>query len=265
MSDAALPAEFLEQISDFTLKVCRPLYWHDRRVPFPKEMRGGSCFVLRFADRLVGVTAAHVIDIYRDDRKQNPHLISQLRTAEFELNDAIIDHDPKLDIATLAVTQSLLEDIGAIAIDCTGHWPPPEPAKMRAMSVCGFPETQRVTFPDKTGAFQAYGGLPAIEDFSERDILLTFDPNREQPLHGLPLPPLGMNLSGCSGGPGLMHGQRNGLHRWFPVGTIVRGPNRDTGADRGDAEAFDTITLRRIHFIREDGTLDRPEPGWLPS
>jgi hypothetical protein len=34
---------------------------------------------------------------------------------------------------------------------------------------------------------------------------------------------------------------------------------------RGEAEAFNTIKVRRIHFRREDGTIDRPNGGWLPS
>jgi hypothetical protein len=62
-----------------------------------------------------------------------------------------------------------------------------------------------------------------------------------------------------------MHGERNGLHRWFPVGLIVGGSNRDTKEARGDAETFDTIKVQRIHFLRPDGTIDRPQAGWLPS
>jgi hypothetical protein len=267
MSDAPqapMSADFLNEVSNFTLSICMPLYWHDRRMPFPKDMRGASCFILRFGNRLVGVTAAHVIDIYRNDRSLNPGLVCQLRLKEFALHDAIIDHDSNLDIATFAISESDLQQINGTAIDCTGQWPPPAPTRMRAVSLAGFPEILRVTHADRSGDFRAYGGLSAIEDFSERDILLTFDPKREQPLNGLPVPPLGFNMNGCSGGPTLMHGQRNGLHRWFPVGFIVGGSNRDTKEERGDAETFDTIRVRRIHCLREDGTIDRPEPGWLP-
>jgi hypothetical protein len=261
---ASPPPEALNEISNFTLKVCTPLYWHDRRTPFPKEMRGGSCFILRFGERLVGVTAAHVLQIYLDDRKKNPAIVCQLRLIEFALHGAVIDHDLNLDIATFAVSENQLKEINGTAIDCTGQWPPPPPERMRAVSLAGFPENLRVTHADRSGVFSAYGGLAAIEDFSERDILLTFDPAREQTLGGLPLPPLGLNMSGCSGGAALMHGERNGLHRWFPVGIMIAGPNRDRGDERGDAETFDMIRVRRIHFLRQDGTIDRPKSGWLP-
>jgi hypothetical protein len=187
-----------------------------------------------------------------------------LSLKEFDLHNAVIDHDENIDIATFFISENELKEIEGTAIDCTGQWPPPEPARMRAISLAGFPESLRVTHPDRSADFLAYGGLPAIEDFTERDILLTYDPAREQRLAGLPLPPLGLNMSGCSGGPALMHGERNGRHRWFPVGIMVAGPNRDTGDQRGEAQTFDMIRIRRLHFVRQDGTIERPVPGWLP-
>jgi hypothetical protein len=47
--------------ADLALQVARPLLWHAVREPWPKQLAGGSCFVLRFKDRLVGVTANHVV------------------------------------------------------------------------------------------------------------------------------------------------------------------------------------------------------------
>jgi hypothetical protein len=263
-NESSLPSDFLTEVSNFTLRVCTPIYWHDRRLPFPKEMRGGSCFTLRFGERLFGVTAAHVLQAYRDAREQNAATVCQLRLMEFAFHDVVIDSDVALDIATFSVSEDQLKAINGTAIDCTGQWPPPVPARMRAVSLAGFPEVLRITHPDRSAEFNAYGGLSAIEDFSEREVLLTFDPKREQSLSGLPLPPLGFNMSGCSGGPALIHGSRNGLHRWFPLGIIVCGSNRDSMNNRGDADAFDTIRVRRIHFVREDGTINHPTSGWLP-
>jgi len=133
---------------------------------------------------------------------------------------------------------------------------------MRVVSLVGFPEILRVTNADRSAIFSAYGGLSAIEDFSDRDILLTFDPARDRALNGLPLPRLGLNMSGCSGGLVLVHGERNGLHRWFLAGLIIGGSNRDSKDERGDAEAFDTIRVRRI---RARGRDDQSSDVWLAS
>jgi hypothetical protein len=258
-------SDFANEIGNFTLRVCTPLYWHDRRVPFPKDIRGASCFILRFGGRLIGITAAHVLQAYRDDREENPALICQLRLMPFNLIDAIIDCDADLDIATFALSEEQLRQVEGVPIDCIGQWPPPAPTRMRAVSLAGFPEILRETYADRSALFAAYGGLSTIEDFSDREILLTFDPARDQSMmNRLPLPPLGLNMSGCSGGPVLINGQRNGLLRWFPAGIIIGGSNRDSQDERGEAEAFDTIRVRRIHFVRENGTIERPSSGWLP-
>lgn len=39
-ADARPPGEFLNEVSNFTLRACMPFYWHDRRVPSPKDNSG---------------------------------------------------------------------------------------------------------------------------------------------------------------------------------------------------------------------------------
>ena len=50
VSERDLPPEFAKEISTFTLSVCTPIWWHDPRQPFPKDVQGASCFFL-LADR----------------------------------------------------------------------------------------------------------------------------------------------------------------------------------------------------------------------
>lgn len=262
MSERDFPTEFFGEISNFTLRVCTPIYWHDRQQPFPKDVQGASCFFLRFDQRVVGITADHVVDAYHAARAQTPTLVSQVRLAPFDLDTALIDRDRSLDLATFAVSEAEVSTIDAVAIDCRGNWPPPKPDRMRAASLAGFPEIIRVVRPDRSADFNAYGALPAVEDVTDSEIIFTYDPGRDRPLHG-PKPPLGFNLSGCSGGPVLMHGMRNGLHRWFPVGLIIGGP-RDAGT--GENASFDIIRARRIHCVKPNGTLEKPSSGgWLPN
>ena len=42
VSERDLPPEFAREISTFTLRVCTPIYWHDRRQPFPKDVQGAA-------------------------------------------------------------------------------------------------------------------------------------------------------------------------------------------------------------------------------
>jgi hypothetical protein len=77
------------------------------------------------------------------------------------------------------------------------------------------------------------------------EIWVTYEPGRDFRVRAAAeFPDLGANLSGCSGGPVLMHFERNGYHRWFPVGIIIVGL-----AD------FDLIRIRRVNAVRLDGTI----------
>jgi hypothetical protein len=58
-----------------------------------------------------------------------------------------------------------------------------------------------------------------------------------------------------------MHAERNGLHRWFPVRLILRGPRASSDAITLNC---DTFRFRRIHFVNTDGSLGHQNVGWLP-
>jgi hypothetical protein len=250
-----------KEIAAFTLRVCKPLYWHDRNLAWPKKVRGASCFIARFAAKLIMITADHVYASYLEDLEQTPSLVCQLGLIPFDLDDALIDRDRNLDIATFAVSEAQLARIPGTPVDCTGQWPPPNPQRMRAVSLAGFPEEIRELHPaERAATFAAYGALGAIEDFSDREIIVTYEPERDESMAGVPKPALGFNMRGCSGGVALMHGMQNGLHRWFLAGFIIRG----SGISEGAAQEFDIVRLRRIHFIKSDGTLSREISGWLP-
>jgi hypothetical protein len=243
------------------VKSCKVIYWHDPRAPFPKPLRGGCCFFLRFQNNLVGVTADHVVDLFRKEKVRVPTLVCQLWNIAFELSDRIIDQDSALDIATFEISERELSQIGGYEIDCRSLWPPPTPQKGDIISIAGFPELERQVYANHSADFRSYVGMTVVDDINDREILTTYEPNRDHDLSGVAgLPPLGLNLSGCSGGPVLAHSNQNGLSRWNAVGLIVRGP----GESHGEASQFDLIRIRRVHFVGEDGKLNKPDQGWLP-
>jgi hypothetical protein len=58
------PAELAlaEAVPDFTLKVASPIIWHDPTASWPRRIYGGTCFFLRFANGIIGVTANHMVE-----------------------------------------------------------------------------------------------------------------------------------------------------------------------------------------------------------
>ena len=129
-----------EQVTALTMKVARPLVWHDARQSWPKRLLGGSCFILRFDAGLIGVTAEHVIKAFEKTQIEGTSTVCLLRTVLFDLTGRIIDRDPDLDIATFAVTENELVKSEAIEVDCRSAWPPPVPDIGRELSLAGFPE-----------------------------------------------------------------------------------------------------------------------------
>ena len=131
-----------------------------------------------------------------------------------------------------------------------------------ALSFCGFPEAERASPEPEVVDMFACGNVAMIEDVTERNIIVTYSPARDEEAPWAPWKrPLGYNMSSCSGGPVLLHGDLNGLQRWFPIAMIIMGPR---GKGTGEADGCDMITARRIDAIEPDGTIKHKDSGWLP-
>jgi hypothetical protein len=262
-----------KELANLTEKVATPIIWHDPTEGWPRRIYGGTCFFLRFADSIVGVTADHVVGELQKAIDGNSNTICQIICKKTEIRTStsvdlpglIIDRSHGWDIATFRVSEELVEAIGATPLDCRGVWPPPEPkpAEPRAITYCGFPEAERVA-TSEPGVVDVFAccGLAKIEDVTERDLIVTYDPalDEEAPWAPWKRPP-GYNMSGCSGGPVLSLGMLNGLQRWFPIAMIIMGP-REEGT--GEAKGWDMIWMRRIDAIEPDGTIKHKDSGRLP-
>jgi hypothetical protein len=248
-------------LSAHTLRVARPLFWHigakNNGVP-----KGASAFVLQFEGKLVAVTANHVLDIYLADLAADDRTVCQLGIAHVRPERFIIARSPRLDIATFEVDPAVLANTGADTIDCRGQWPPPAVEVGDVLTLTGFLDNERTRQGPQHYEMCAWGGHGIADAVTDRDIVTIYEPDRVlQPDLAVGKPTLGFNMSGCSGGPALLIKTINGLLRWFPVGLIYKGPD---GAAEGELATFDRIHVRRLHFMRPDGTIGEPDSGWLP-
>src|SRR5476651_201568 len=95
----ALAQSLQEAVLNLALSATAPFYWHEKDTPWPRITTGGSCFALRFADLIVGVTAAHVYREMRAAQQSQPTLTVQIGTSLFSTN-TLIDIDDDQDLAT---------------------------------------------------------------------------------------------------------------------------------------------------------------------
>jgi hypothetical protein len=254
---------FRAQITKAALSWVRPIWWYDWQQPFEAlTITGASCFVLKFKTRYVGVTAAHVFNQLFATRRHTASLDIRLQLTPLNLLNAVIDTNDDIDIATFALSKQQVRDSGVQPFDVSLRWPSDLPIE-RGMPIhlVGLPEVLR--FIDYAGGAvnsHAYQALGLVEHVTDRDIFTIYDPEQSR---GSPaLPPLGFSMSGCSGGPAVLHHMRNGIHRMYPVGLIVGG---SLGQGEGAAASFDLIRIRRTDWIAEDGSIRCPDIGWLPT
>ncbi|HWH57385.1 MAG TPA: hypothetical protein VN682_07125 [Terriglobales bacterium] len=250
------------QLSVFSLHLARPFFWHSgaRNGSVPE---GASAFILQFEDRYIGVTADHVVAAYREAKAADSRTICQLGTSQIHPESEIIARSAELDIATFAIDPVKLQEIGANTVDCRGQWPPPPVEVGDVVTLTGFLNNHRVKKGPQHYEMIAWGGHGVADAVTDRDIVSVYEPdNVLQPDWAVKKPPLGFNLSGCSGVPVALIKDIKGLLRWFPVGMIYKGPGDNA---KGVLAGFDRIHARRLSFLQSDGSIKEPNQGWLPS
>jgi hypothetical protein len=156
---------FRQEIAAAGLRYARPVCWHDNNQTFPKEIVGASCFVLRFADRLVGVTAAHVVREFQKAKATTPSIVCQLHLMPFDLEAALINNDDGLDVATFAISERQLKTTLTDAFDVSSRWPLDGVVTRDAsIQLIGYPENIRVIDSvERSAVFNAWGALDFIE------------------------------------------------------------------------------------------------------
>ena len=246
-----------------------PICWHDPAIPPPKYSKAASCFALRFREKIIGVTAAHVIKAYLDEKQNIPTLTCQLRhLVDFDIEDALIDQDAEIDLATFNLTEAQLAEIKSPAFNCQNIWPPPEPQTGCAAGFAGFAEY--LFRPDENFRVNAdcLAGGASVMQVGKSEIRMTFEPSTDKAIEGVPMIPQGSSLSGCSGAPLVMPllEVRDGMPRpiGFTVcGAIIRSTKQE--GSEGESAEYISVVARRLECIQPDGRLARPDTGqWLP-
>jgi hypothetical protein len=251
-------------VCDLALAYCAPIYWHDITASWPRVVRGGTCFFLKFEKGVIGVTANHVLTEFLDTARSTASLACQIGDRAFDFASAVIDSDAELDLATFNVTEELITSLEKWPADCRRQqWPPDPPKAGDNLVLIGFPEAARLLEDKRIIQFGVYAGLCIAEDVSDRDVLVVQDRRRDRSVPFAPMPPPRYNMSGCSGGLGVRIVDQNRILRSFPAGVIYKGPGTNC---KGDFVESEMVQLRRIHYVLPNGTLDRSSlPPRLPG
>ena len=221
--------------------------WFIERMLFGRSrVRNGSIFFLGIGERLLAVTAAHVLDGYIAAKRKSPHTICRVGCLEFNPERRLVGRSTSLDIATFDFSYDELRALQkqALVVDPTA-WPPPHPFSGQGAIVSGFPGSLRLWTGWRTINFGLYSGHLRINNASDRSITCPFEREYWIDTMGHGLPARGLDLGGMSGGPLLMPMETGGSWSLQLAGVVCEAPSG----------AFETIVSVSAHFIAPDGTI----------
>ncbi len=227
---------------------CVPMYWFPRKGPPDLEnMHSGTVTIVRTPQRLMGITAAHVISELQDDERQEPQTILAMNAHLPSVN--VIDVNESLDLATFEIDEGTLLRFGK-NISPLSVWPPQPPTEGRGILLGGYPRIVRVVKAASANRGEVEWGLFTVIGIAGRvsddQISWMIDRDKNVPHPTIPEPPPNAELGGISGGPVISLLHKNGFHYCGLAGIV------------SEASAqMERVVAKRADFIRADGKIDR--------
>jgi hypothetical protein len=239
--------------------IVTPIYWYHQTAG-GLAVRNGSIFFLDCGEGCFGVTAAHVVEGYRQDAAAHPSLICQIgHDLIINVEDRLIDIDPQIDIATVRISTDEVARLGKIVYAGAGKaWPPKPPTKDRGIIFAGFPGRERLFPTPRAIVFGVFSLGGIASSVSERDVCYQIERSELIDILGKGIMPEDYDMGGVSGGPMLTIVEQNGLRLTRLAGVVYCGP--DVGSLH-KIDGFDLVRARRADFLLPDGSLDRAR--WL--
>jgi hypothetical protein len=184
---------------DILRKCCAPIYWFDRRCKDGRILNNGTVTFVQTPERLLGVTAAHVLNAYMAEAKKMD-LRVQIWDAEIgDLNDRIIDISDKYDLATFCLDDGVMTSLGKES-QPLANWPPQPPQEGRGIMLAGFPAVERKEMDDSV-EFGLFTALVIARTVTDIQITWRIEPEAQLAnVRVAPPPPL-YGIGGASGGP----------------------------------------------------------------
>ncbi len=107
---------------------CAPIYWYHIDRQDLSILHNGTVTFVKTPERMLGVTAAHVLQAYLGHAKNGDVRLQIDNVVVDDLEDRIIDISEKLDIATFVLDDALLRN-AAKEIVPLADWPPRPPQR----------------------------------------------------------------------------------------------------------------------------------------
>lgn len=213
-------------------------------------IRNGTAFFLDTGTKKLLVTAAHVFEEYKKVKEVNNDVVCQLGNVPFDPINKVIDSNDILDTATFDIEgheHTIAKAGKSFLTHLASAWPPPPPEVGKSIFFAGFPGIERIHSKNNKNKinFGSYNIIEAVDQVTERNILLTYNHKEMIDIFGNGLPPEGYNFAGISGAPLItVVDNKSGLQTWRLGGIIYEASTE-----------FGIIYATRADFILPDGKI----------
>lgn len=230
--DSYIDHPIINQYRALVENLCAPLFWRKAN----GEMLNGTVTFLRTATHVLGITNKHVVDHLTDTDGRG----WQLGCAQFE-PDRIIARHPKLDLATIQLSEVYLTTAGKCAASIP-EWPPKHPALGSAIALGGYPAETRVVDAGRViFDFVWFAGKVQVEGNSTTGMVLNIAdsiPTTQRRILK------GAKLNGCSGGP-VFSVLEKGQLEYPELAAIIY----------QCSDVSETVLAHPLNILAEDGTF----------
>ena len=133
---ALLAGDLGDVYRDILKASCVPIYWFRNAA----ILHNGTLTLVRTPNRVLGITAAHVVRAYENDNETAPVQLQLMNALVHNLE--VIALSDRLDLATIAIDAGLLGELGN-DVTPLNTWPPRAPQEGRGIMLAGYPRNER--------------------------------------------------------------------------------------------------------------------------
>jgi len=221
------------------------LFWHVPTTGTKRRiLNSGTVFFVDLGSGPFGVTAAHVVEDLRQDKKSFSDLECQIRNLQIDPSDRLLGLDSSSDLATFSIASEDLASIDLVPHVDPGPWPPRCPQEGKGAFFGGFRLGEgkeldlREPYP-----FDFWHGFGPLTGVYDQQLKMGFERKHWVHRPNLQEPAPGEGWGGVSGGP-LFALFENAVVFYQLVGVISE-----------YSEAIELLVARPARFIAKAGTV----------
>lgn len=238
----------VDQIGKIVRSCMLPVFLGDIRSGSGQIQNHGTAFVFQPNQTPLLVTAAHVYETAAGFERVNSEAKTGVGSCRMSFLRRIIDVNTELDIATLRLSPSEVDDLGPTPIRAgRDGWRPPIPKPGEPAILSGYPAQEREQEADDRIAAGSYTAFLKVNDVGPRHISFQVEYSEMDDFLGTGVPSEGYDLGGASGGPVILI-ENSEVLSWRLCGVIKF----------GNSMVGEIIQAARADYITESGEIDYP-------